>query len=203
MPTTGSANQIRQLIEGKLQEDKEVSNIQVVVQVQESTYRELKLSLIDEEGVFPETDPTTRSLEDVTSELEDLTGALTEVNQRNTTLSEELDNTAHLLEEEKKRSADLTEKLAEYEGAEGHGSPGEVEKLKADLKAAKEKEKQMWKLSCSQSREQEQIAALEAEIALLKASKSGEASKADSPILSASLSGRSSPISPEPETVTC
>ena len=50
LPTTGSADQIRQLIEGKLQEDREISKIQVVVQ--ESTYRELKLSLIDEEGVF-------------------------------------------------------------------------------------------------------------------------------------------------------
>ena len=28
-------------------------------------------------------------------------------------------------------------KLEEYEAAEGHGKPGEVEKLKADLKAAK------------------------------------------------------------------
>lgn len=170
LPTTGSADQIRQLIEGRLQEDREVSNIQVVVQ--ESTYRELKLSLIDEEGVFLETDPSTKSMEDATSEVEGLTEALTEANQRNTTLSEELDNTAHLLEEEKKRTVDLTTKLAEYERAEEHGDPGEVEKLKADLKAAKDKAKQMWKLSCSQSREQEeQIAALEAEIALLKASR--------------------------------
>ena len=67
-------------------------------------------------------------------------------------------------------------KLEEYEAAEGHGEPGEVEKLKADLKAAKDKAKQMWKLSCSQSREQEeQIATLEAEVERLKVSKSGEA----------------------------
>ena len=59
LPTTGSADQIRQLTEGKLQEDREVSNVQVVVQ--ESTYRELKLSLIDENRVFLETDPSTRS----------------------------------------------------------------------------------------------------------------------------------------------
>ena len=99
-------------------------------------------------------------------------------------------------------TADLTEKLAEYERAEGHGDPGEVKKLKEDLKAAKDKAKQIWKLSCSQSHEQqEQIAALEAEIALLKASKSGETSKAGSPSLPASPSGRSSPIISEPETV--
>ena len=32
LPTTGSADQIRQLKEGELQEDREVSNIEVVVQ---------------------------------------------------------------------------------------------------------------------------------------------------------------------------
>ena len=79
-------------------------------------------------------------MEDGTSELEGLTEALTKVDQRNTTLSEELDNTAHLFEEEKKRTAALTEKLAEYERAEGCGDPGEVEKLKVDLKAAKDKD---------------------------------------------------------------
>ena len=89
--TTGSADQIRQLIEGKLQEDREVSNIQVVVQ--ESTYRELKLSLTDEEGVFLETDPPPSPWR--MRLWKGLTEALTEANQRNTTLSEELDNTAH------------------------------------------------------------------------------------------------------------
>ena len=196
LPTTGSADQIRQLIEGKLQEDREVSNVQVVVR--ESTYRELVLSLIDEDGVFLETDPATKSEEEATSELAELTEALTEANQRTTTLSEELDDTVHLLDEERKRTAELTSKIAEYERAEGHGDPREIEKLKCDLKAAKDKAKQMWTLSCSQSREQEeQIAALEAEVALLKASKSRETSGAGSP----SVSGRSSPVSPTPEIV--
>ena len=60
LPTTGSADQIRQLKEGELQEDREVSNIEVVVQ--ENTYCELKLSLVDEEGLFLETDPTAKSV---------------------------------------------------------------------------------------------------------------------------------------------
>ena len=65
-----------------------------------------------------------------------------------------------MLEEEKKHTAELASKIAEYERAEGHGDPREIEKLKSDLKAAKDKAKQMWTLSCSQSREQEeQIAA--------------------------------------------
>ena len=128
LPTTTSADQIRQLIEGKLQEDREVSNVQVV---QESTYCELKLSLINEEGVFLETDPTAKSVESVTSELEGLSEALAKATLQSTALSEELDNTAHLLEEDKKHTA-------EYERADWHGDPGEVDKLKADLKAAKE-----------------------------------------------------------------
>ena len=165
--------------------------------MQESTVREVKLALIDEEGVFLETDPASKSVEDSTSELEGLTEALTEANQRNAMLSEELDNTAQLLEEERKRNAEFTKKLAEYEKSERHSDPGKVEKLKTDLREAKDKAKQMWKLSCSQSREQEeQIPALEAELAILKASKSKETSSASS-----SLSGRSSPIIPEPETV--
>ena len=56
----------------------------------------------------------------------------------------------------------------------------------------------MWKLSCSQSQEQgEQIAALQAELARLKASKSGEAAGSPSvsePSVSTRPSGRSSPI---------
>ena len=106
LPTTGLADQKHQLIEGKLQEDREVSNVQVVVQ--ESTYRELKLSLIDEEGVFLETDPSTRSVEEANSELEGLAEALTEAKERNVTLSEELDTTAKLLEDTMRKSVLLT-----------------------------------------------------------------------------------------------
>ena len=93
--------------------------------------------LVDEDGVFLETDPATKSEEDATSELAELTEALTEANQRTTTLSEELEDTARLLEEERKRTAELTSKIAEYERAEGHGDPGEIEKLKSDLKAVR------------------------------------------------------------------
>ena len=95
------------------------------------------------------------------------------VNQRNMVLSEELDNTLQLLEEEKQRPL-----------GEACRIRGDVSKLKADLKAAKDKAKQMWTLSCSQSREQEeQIAALEAEVACLKTTRPREASIADSPSL--------------------
>ena len=111
-------------------------------------------------------------------------------------MSEELDATCQLIEEEKKQTTTLTEKLVEYKG---HSEPGDVERLKADLKAAKEKAKHMWQLSCSHSREQaEQIAALEAEVARLKTSRSPEALSDVSP--SVPLSGRSSPVSQEVDT---
>ena len=60
-----------------------------------------------------------------------LSEAVAEATRRSIALSEEFDNTAHLLEEGKKHTA-------EYERADWHGDPGEVDKLKADLKAAKE-----------------------------------------------------------------
>ena len=39
LPSTGSADKVRQLIEGKLQETREVSNVEVVVD--ESTFKEV------------------------------------------------------------------------------------------------------------------------------------------------------------------
>ena len=49
LPSTGSADEVRQLIEGKLQEEREVRNVQVVLE--EASFRQFKLSLTDEEGV--------------------------------------------------------------------------------------------------------------------------------------------------------
>ena len=186
LPTTGSTDQVRQLIEGKLQESREISNVQVVVQ--ESTYQELKLSLMDEEGVFLETDPSSKSVESQSAEVEGLVEALDDAKRRNLSLMEELEAATQRIEEEKERATDLEKKLEECEAGEGQE---EVEQLKAELKSAKDKAKQLWKLTCSQSREQEErIADLEAEVARLRADRSREA---ESPSLPGSSSGRSSP----------
>lgn len=87
LPTTGSLDQLCQLIEGKLESEKhvEVSNVQVVIQ--ESQFVELKLSLMSEEGVFLETTPTKQS---VKSELISLQEALAEAKQENSVMHEEL-----------------------------------------------------------------------------------------------------------------
>lgn len=69
-----------------------------------------------------------------------------------------------------------------------------MEQLRAKLKAAKDKAKQMWKLACGQSQEQEErIAALEEEVAQLRAARSRETEGVGSPSLPGSSSGRSTP----------
>ena len=62
-----------------------MSNVQVVVQ--ESQFIELKLSLMNEEGVFLETESTKQSVE---SELENLQEALAEAKRENSVLTDEL-----------------------------------------------------------------------------------------------------------------
>ena len=52
LPTAGSADETRQLIEGKLQETRDVANVQVIVD--ETTATIVKLSLMDDEGIFHE-----------------------------------------------------------------------------------------------------------------------------------------------------
>jgi len=54
LPTRGAADEIRQIIEGKLQETHEVRNVQVVIA--EANFVETKLSLIDDSSVFLETE---------------------------------------------------------------------------------------------------------------------------------------------------
>ena len=55
LPTTGLGDEIRQLIEGKLQDSCDIHNVQVVVN--ETPTISLRLSLMDEEGVFLESTP--------------------------------------------------------------------------------------------------------------------------------------------------
>ena len=71
LPVTGSADQLRQLIEGKLQtEGHETTNILVVVE--ETSLVEMKLSLLAEGGVFLETTPLSRAGQDISAEMQSL-----------------------------------------------------------------------------------------------------------------------------------
>ena len=162
LPTSGSLDQLRQLIEGKLETEKhmEVSNVQVVIQ--ESQFVELKLSLVSEEGVLLETTPTKQSVE---AELQRSQEMLADVERENSELSEELAATKQSLEDEKRESARLTSELADREP-----DTGELTRLKGELKAEKEKYRTMWRMTCEQGREQEAlIASQKEEIDRLKA----------------------------------
>jgi hypothetical protein len=154
LPTSGSADQIRQLIEGKLEgeDDRDVANVQVIIQ--ESPQVQIKLSLVDGDGVFLETSPTIKTVEKTESAL---TRELSEATRQNEALREELASALQLWEDEKKEVAVLREKLASCEESEAHVS--KITRLKTELKMAKEKSKQMWTISCSQSREQEELLA--------------------------------------------
>ena len=77
LPTTGSADQLRQVIEGKLETDgHEAINIQVTLE--DSKLIETKMALIYEGGVIVKPQPLRRETTDVHDESEDLRRALEE-----------------------------------------------------------------------------------------------------------------------------
>ena len=77
---------MRQLIEGKLQEECEVRDVEVVLQ--EASFRKVELSLADEEGVFLEID-SNKPLEASVDSAE-LEQRLSETESQNTSLMIEL-----------------------------------------------------------------------------------------------------------------
>lgn len=102
LPTTDSADEIRQLIEGKLQSTRVVHNIQVVVE--ENQPISLKLSLMDNEGIFLESAPSTKPLKEPQEELK---RTLTKVEQNNVELETELAETKGRLIKEQEETARL------------------------------------------------------------------------------------------------
>ena len=167
LPTVGSADEIRQLIEGKLEEGHDVHNVQVVVD--EATT--VNVTLVDEEGVFLEVEPFQKEVKE-SSESEETLQKLAEAEQKGFELQRELDETRELLVKEQERTAQLTEELSS--APDTATATAEITELQAKLKAAQEKAKQVWRLNCTQSREQEelladQIAKLDAKIRRLKA----------------------------------
>ena len=167
LPTTGSTDEVRQLIEGKLQDEHDVTVHNVQVVVSEDTVVSVALSLVDESGVFLRVKPFHRNVKE-TSESDDLSQQLADAGAQ---LELELSQAQELLAKEKVRTTQLMEELHSATTA-----PDEVSGLKSKLKAAEEKAKRVWRLNCTQSREQEEllaskddrIATLEAEIRKLK-----------------------------------
>ena len=164
----------------------------------------MMLSLMDEEGVFLNVEPFQRETKG-SSDSEELLRKLAEPEQKGEELQMELEQARELLVQEQERTAQLKEELSSATASPT--SPGEVSELKSKLKAAQAKVKQVWRLNCTQSREQEellaakedQIATLEAEVKMLKASCSESprsGSRTSTP--DGSRSGRSSPTVQEP-----
>ena len=120
----------------------------------------MKLALMDESGVFLETQPLTHSQKESESEIE---AALAEANRQNSELSDQLADAVQKLDEEKAETARLTEELARVPTASTGGTAADVEKLKEELRAAKERYKRMWRMTCEQSREQEELLATQQE----------------------------------------
>ena len=198
LPTVGSTDEIRQLIEGKLEEGHDVHNVQVVVD--EATTVNVTLSLVDEEGVFLEVEPFQKEVKE-SSESEETLQKLAEAEQKGFELQRELDETRELLVKEQERTAQLTEELSS--ATDTATATTEITELQAKVKAAQEKVKRVWCLNCTQSREQEellatkddQITKLDAKIRRLKAAprvSPHSGSEASSP--DGSRSGGSSPI---------
>ena len=160
LPSSGSGDELRQLTEEKLQESHDVHNVQVVVE--EAQTVTLKLSLMDEGGVFLESTPSVRPARDSKVQ-EDLRCQLSEAKRKNEELEVQLVETEERLAREQRETAILTEELSSSAAGE------EVSKLKHELKHERERAKQAWRLSCAQVTEQENLLAKrEDEIAELK-----------------------------------
>ena len=148
LPTSGSANQLRQVVEGKLQEEHDPLNVQVMVE--EISAIGVKLSLVDEEGVFLVTEPAEKEGETGSSALEDM---LAESERKNEDLLVQLTAVQDELAAEQEKSARLQEELSSATHAE------EVSRLKQDLRKERDKAKQAWGMSCRQAAEQEDLLA--------------------------------------------
>ena len=61
LPTAGSVDETRVLVEGKLRETHDVANVQVVIDEATTSTTTVNLSLMDDDSVFLKTPPLTKS----------------------------------------------------------------------------------------------------------------------------------------------
>ena len=155
----GSADKLRQTIEGKLETDGHgAANVQVILS--EDTFVETRLSFVGESGVILESEPTKWTAQENRPDHEELSDALAAAQRENEELVEQLDH-------ERQRTATLQEQLEEHES--DPELQDEVTKLKEELGAAKERVKQLWSMSCEQVKMHDQsLSDKDAEIARLK-----------------------------------
>ena len=136
----GSLEDLKLTIEGKVREEgRDTVSVQAIVQ-------ETRVFLIDEEGVFLEA-LTGPELED-----EDSDRKVQQLTQQN----EELQTT---LEEAQQWIADLTTEREAMAVALREGTEGNEAELRRRLQQEKEKGKQLWKLTCRQVTDREELLA--------------------------------------------
>ena len=98
LPTQASADELRQLIDGKLVEmDREASNVQVIIQ--EEIKKEECIFLVDETGVFQQTEKIYRSHQDSTDQTVEMQKELDEMDQHNSDLKNQLEELTVKLQE--------------------------------------------------------------------------------------------------------
>jgi hypothetical protein len=152
LSTTGSAEELRQQIEGSLAE-REDPTIQVAVQ--ETSQIETVLWLVDSDGPFLQTAPSHRDSKE-SGESEHAYQQLLESHEK---LSDELTTARQQLEEECLKTAELHAELEAHTAEEPSVQAGEVERLREELEKEKDKRKQVWKTSCEQVAEQDTLLA--------------------------------------------
>ena len=175
LPTKGAADQLRQVVEGRLQTDGyEAKNVQVALE--DCTLVRTKISLLAEGGVIVEPEPLHRETEGIHVEMEDLGRALNEAQKRCSDLDD-------LLDAERDQTAALREQLKAVP------STSEVSKLRDELKTEKERVKQLWRTSCEQVRSHDElIGEKDAEIEKLKRQLEGRESEGSGRSVASELS---------------
>ena len=166
LPRSGSADQLRQCIEGHLQseESRQVSN--TLVLVQETPQVELILKLADSDGVFLETSPVYRPCSEQGVASQEALEALDATRHDLEETQAELRTARSSMEEQASHINDLQTELETYVAG---GVSAELQKLKEDCQAEKEKNRQTWKVHCEHIAEQDVlVSAKDDEIASLK-----------------------------------
>ena len=145
LPTGGSREELRQLVEGKLATKRgvEVSSVQVVAH--EAHQIATKLWLVDSEGVVLET--TTTKEVDTPDEIEQAGEA------------EELQRLREELAASAQETDRLREALAAQRSKDTSAHTAQVAKLQEALAAEKKRAKEQWKWSCSQVSELDALVA--------------------------------------------
>ena len=172
LPRAGSANQLRQCIEGKLQTEREDPN--VVVVARENTRGETILVLADSEGDFLETEPVSTSRQPTRQLPPTLDGEEipSEIQQLRRQLEEEalaLQSARTKVQEQAEQIAELQAAVLDREEQVAHIFEEEVTSLRQALQEEKQKVRKSWKMHCEQLAEQDIIVTeLEEEVRDLK-----------------------------------